>query len=156
VVLHGGPGSGTDRGRTRLLDPAAHRIVLFDQRGCGRSTPDVADPAVPLDAHTTHDLVADIERLRVHRLVTHCWRHAAWLADDELVIGARRLAGMPGVLVHGRADVSSPPEFAWRVHGAWPGSELVLVDGAGHGMAEGMIQAVVAATDRFRPPASPA
>lgn len=279
VVLHGGPGSGADRSWTRLLDPAAYRIVLFDQRGCGRSTPDVADPTVPLDGHTTHHLVADVERLREHlrvdrwlvlgaswgstlglayaqrhpqrvtaavlfsvcgttrreiawvtrgmrrhlpeewewfragvpqverdgdlveayarlladpdadvrdraarawcgweerhvtattghrvdrrfadpafrmrfaRLVTHVWRHAAWLGDDELVTDAARLTGIPGVLIHGRADVSSPPEFAWRVHRAWPGSELVLVDGGGHGADDVLITAVVAATDRFR------
>jgi proline iminopeptidase len=282
VVLHGGPGSGAGRSWTGLLDPSAYRIVLLDQRGCGRSIPDVADPAVPLDAHTTHDLVADLERLRDHlridrwlvlgaswgstlglayaqrhpravsaivlfsvcgttrgeidwitrgmrrylpeewerfrdavpradrdgdlaaayarlladrdadvrdraarewcaweerhvaattgprtdpryadpafrmrfaRLVTHCWRHAAWLSDHELVVGAARLAGIPGVLVHGRADISSPLDFAWQVHRAWPGSELVLVDGAGHGADEAMARAVVEATDRLRPPA---
>ncbi len=66
VVLHGGPGGGADRSWTGLFDPAICRIVLLDQRGCGRSTPDAADPAVPLDTNTTWHLIADLERLRAH------------------------------------------------------------------------------------------
>ena len=64
VVLHGGPGSGCTEGHRRLFDPAAYRLVLFDQRGCGRSTPHAGDPATGLSANTTAHLVADIERLR--------------------------------------------------------------------------------------------
>lgn len=66
VVLHGGPGSGSSAGRRRWFDPSAYRIVQFDQRGCGRSTPPVSDPATDLSTNTTHHLVADIERLREH------------------------------------------------------------------------------------------
>ncbi|MEU6558909.1 prolyl aminopeptidase [Nocardia nova] len=65
VFLHGGPGGGTDPAHRRFFDPAAYRIVLFDQRGCGRSTPHVAEGA-SLDTNTTWHLVADIERLRTH------------------------------------------------------------------------------------------
>lgn len=279
VILHGGPGSGSDRSWAGMFDPAVYRVVVFDQRGCGRSTPDAADPTVPLTTNTTHHLVDDLERLRAHlrierwlvfgvswgttlglayaqrhpravsavvlcsvsgttrrevewitrgmarflpeewerfaaavprvrrrgnlakayarlladpdpdvrdrtarewcaweerhvsattgprmdaryvdpafrmrsaRLVTHYWSHAAWLGDDELVRGAARLAGIPGVLVHGRADLSSPPEFARRVHDAWPGSELVLVDAGGHGPGGDLTRVIVAATDRLR------
>ena len=279
VVLHGGPGSGCAPGWRRCFDPEAYRIVLFDQRGCGRSTPGAGDQDAGLSANTTHHLVADIESLRRHlgvdrwlvlggswgstlalayaqrhpesvseivlfsvvttthrevewvtrdmgrilpaewarfrdgvpeaeregnlaeaygrllrdpdpavrekaardwcawedahvsigtdhgpdpayqdplfrlvfaRLVTHYWRHAAWLEDGELLRGAERLAGIPGVLVHGRRDVSGPPDIAWHLARAWPGSTLVLVDGAGHGAGHsGMSEAVVAATDRF-------
>ena len=66
VVLHGGPGSGCSPGWRRYFDPAAYRVVLFDQRNCGRSRPHAADPAVDLAANTTHHLLADIERLREH------------------------------------------------------------------------------------------
>jgi proline iminopeptidase len=61
VFLHGGPGAGTDPKQRRFFHPERYRIVLFDQRGCGRST-----PFASLEANTTWDLVADIERLRVH------------------------------------------------------------------------------------------
>ncbi|AYF77816.1 prolyl aminopeptidase [Nocardia yunnanensis] len=65
VFLHGGPGGGTSPYHRQFFDPAAYRIVVFDQRGCGRSTPHIADGA-SLEHNTTWDLVADIERLRTH------------------------------------------------------------------------------------------
>jgi proline iminopeptidase len=59
VFLHGGPGSGCSPKHRRLFDPARYRVLLFDQRGCGRSRPHAS-----LDNNTTWHLVADIERLR--------------------------------------------------------------------------------------------
>lgn len=59
VFLHGGPGAGCGKDHRRLFDPARYKILLFDQRGCGRSTPHAG-----LDANTTWHLVADIERFR--------------------------------------------------------------------------------------------
>lgn len=59
VFLHGGPGGGTSPLQRRLFDPALYDVLLFDQRGCGKSTPHAG-----LDANTTWHLVADIERLR--------------------------------------------------------------------------------------------
>lgn len=64
VVLHGGPGSGCTPWHRRLFDPAAYRIVLFDQRGCGRSTPHAGAAECDLSSNTTWHLVADLERLR--------------------------------------------------------------------------------------------
>jgi len=61
VFLHGGPGGGTSPNQRRYFDPTRYRIVLFDQRGCGRSTPHAS-----LEHNTTWHLVADIERLREH------------------------------------------------------------------------------------------
>lgn len=61
VFLHGGPGAGCSPKARRFFDPSRYRIVLFDQRGCGRSTPHAS-----LVANTTWHLVADIERLRLH------------------------------------------------------------------------------------------
>jgi proline iminopeptidase len=72
-------------------------------------------------------------RLGFARQVTHCWRHNSWLAPDEIVLNAPRLAGIPGSLIHGRLDVSSPLDAPWRIHQAWPGSELIIVDDEGHG-----------------------
>ncbi|PWU56605.1 prolyl aminopeptidase [Micromonospora sp. S4605] len=278
VVLHGGPGSGATPSWRRYFDPARYRVVLFDQRGCGRSRPHAADPAVDLSVNTTDHLVADIERLREHlgvdrwlvlgaswgstlglayaqrhparvselvlfsvvttsrrevewitrdmgrifpaewarfrdgvpaadrdgdladayarlladpdpavreraardwcawedthvgtvpghrpdprytdpvfrmafaRLVTHYWRHAAFLADGQLLREAGRLAGIPGVLLHGRLDISSPPEIPWRLAQAWPDARLELLDAAGHGSGHGIGERVLAALDEF-------
>lgn len=54
LAVHGGPGSGCVPGMRRLFNPDAYRIILFDQRGCGRSTPCASDPAVELSTNTTH------------------------------------------------------------------------------------------------------
>ena len=59
VFLHGGPGAGCSAAHRRLFDPSAYNVLLFDQRGCGRSTPHAG-----LEANTTWHLVGDIERLR--------------------------------------------------------------------------------------------
>jgi proline iminopeptidase len=66
VLLHGGPGSGSYPGQRRWFDPAAYRIVQFDQRGSGDSTPSVSDPMTDLSTNTTHHLIGDMERLRQH------------------------------------------------------------------------------------------
>ena len=61
VFLHGGPGGGTSPVYRQYFDPKIYRIIIFDQRGCGQST-----PFANLEHNTTWDLVADIERLRDH------------------------------------------------------------------------------------------
>ena len=66
VVLHGGPGSGCSPRFRRLFDPSAYRVVLFDQRGCGRSMPHASAPDADLATNNTANLIADIERLRLH------------------------------------------------------------------------------------------
>ena len=279
VVLHGGPGSGCTPSWRRYFDPAAYRIVLLDQRNCGRSTPHACEPDIDLSTNTTDFLISDVEQLRtqlgidrwlvfggswgstlglayaerhpehvseivlfsivgtsarevewitrdmgrifpaewarlrdgappadrdgslvdaysrllhdpdaavreraardwcawedVHvsvrsdrrpdpryddprfrmcfaRLVTHYWRHAAFMEDGALQRDIGKLAGIPGVLVHGRADVSSPPDIAWELAQDWPDAELFLVDDAGHGTRDaGVAELLIAATDRF-------
>ena len=262
VVLHGGPGSGCSPGMRRQFDPARYRIVLFDQRNAGRSTPWAGRAQVDLSSNTTAHLLADIERLREHlgierwlvwggswgvtlalayaqahpqrvselalaaitsadrwllrwitrdigrvfprewerfrdhvpaderdgdlaaaysrllhspdagvraraarswcqwedthvslapdaapslsvadpgfqlafaRLVTHYWSNGCFLDDGQLLRDAHRLAGIPGVMVHGRYDVSGPLDVAWQLAKAWPAGELVVLDDAGHG-----------------------
>jgi proline iminopeptidase len=66
VVVHGGPGSGCTPWHRRLFDPTGYRAVLFDQRGCGRSTPLASEPDADLSTNTTPHLVGDLERLREH------------------------------------------------------------------------------------------
>lgn len=278
VVLHGGPGSGCGPGYRRFFDPARYRIVLFDQRGCGRSIPHASDPGTDLAVNTTAHLLSDIEALRGHlaierwlvfglswgstlglvyaqqhpdrvtevvigmvvastrretdwitldmgrlfpqawerfrdgvpeadwdgdladayrrllssdepevrdraardwcawedthvsfgteptpdprfadprarmafaRLVTHYWAHDSFLDDRQVFRNIGRLHGIPGALVHGGRDVSSPVDVPWQLHRSWPGSELVVIDEGAHSAAHGMGDALCAATDRF-------
>ena len=274
VFLHGGPGGGTSPLQRRLFDPAAYRIVLFDQRGCGRSTPHVAT-AAPDEHNTTWHLVADMEALRAHlgierwqlfggswgatlalayaqthpdrvtemvlrgvfmlrrseldwlyrggagalfpeewekfaalvpegdvldgyrallddparaaeavaawsawegaivsltpnpglaatyaeprfaiaftKLALHYFSHGGWLAEDQLLRDAGKLAGIPGRIVQGRYDVVCPPVTAWELHRAWPDSKLTIVPRAGHAVTDmGVLDALIDATDEFR------
>jgi proline iminopeptidase len=88
-------------------------------------------------------------RLRFARLVTHYFRHAAFLGEDQLLRDAATLDGIPGVLIHGRLDVSSPLETAWQLAQCWRTSELKILDDAGHGGGDTFITAVVGALNRF-------
>ncbi len=72
-------------------------------------------------------------RLGFARQVTHCWRNDSWLAPDEIVSNTGRLAGIPGWLIHGRLDLSSPLDAPWQIHQAWPGSKFIVIDDEGHG-----------------------
>ena len=67
VFVHGGPGGGSSPLHRRFFDPARYRIVLYDQRGCGRSAPHASAPDADLSSNTTWHLVDDLERLRLHR-----------------------------------------------------------------------------------------
>ncbi len=261
LFLHGGPGSGCSPGQRRLIDPAVHRAVLFDQRGSGKSTPLDLATAPDLGLNTTPHLISDIEalremlgierwavvlgmswgttlglayalahperigglvlalvtttsrdevdwitegvgrifpeewhrfrslvpdelrnlrlvdayaemlfdpvmqetaayewcrwedahvslapghrpsphyddpvfRLRFARLVTHYWRNSAFLDDAPILERAHELDGIPGVLIHGRYDVSSPLEVPWRLARSWKTSRLEVMSDAGHG-----------------------
>lgn len=66
VVLHGGPGSGCSPWYRQLFDPNAYRLVLFDQRNCGRSRPHASVLDTDLTSNTTAHLIADMEQLRQH------------------------------------------------------------------------------------------
>jgi proline iminopeptidase len=276
VFLHGGPGGGTGPNMRRFFDPAHYRVVLFDQRGCGRST-----PRAELAENTTWHLVADIERLREHlgvdrwivfggswgstlalayaerhpervralvlrgifllrrfelewfyqqgaslvfpdhwedflapipevergdlisayhrrltgpdpvvrleaarawarweartsflrgnadyvasfdddahalefaRIEAHYFVHGGFFeTEDQLLRDAHRLAGIPGVIVHGRYDLVCPLRNAWDLKRAWPGAELRIVPDAGHSAFEpGNAAALVEAMDALR------
>jgi proline iminopeptidase len=88
-------------------------------------------------------------RLRFARLVTHYWRHAAFLEEDQLLREASRLNGIPGALIHGRYDVSSPLETAWRLSRQWTTSRLQVLADTGHGGGETFLAAIVDALARF-------
>ena len=89
-------------------------------------------------------------RLQRGRIVTHYFRHAAWLAEGQLLAGAGRLAGIPAVLVQGMLDPQGPPHTAEELAAAWLGAELTLIGNEGHATSGiGMSDAIVAALNGF-------
>jgi len=274
LFLHGGPGAGCQAWNRRFFDPERYRIVLFDQRGAGKST-----PHAHLEGNTTQALVADIETLReflgierwvvfggswgstlglayaeahpsaviglilrgiflcrdqdihwfyqdgashvypdywadyvkvipeaergdfvsaYHRRLTgsdelarmaaakawsvweglcatlrpnqsvadhfsdphvalalarieaHYFVNKSFMQPHQLLSDARRLGGIPGVIVHGRYDMVCPLDNAFALHEAWPEAELQIIRDAGHSGAEpGIVDALVRATNDF-------
>ncbi|MEE4424146.1 prolyl aminopeptidase [Streptomyces bugieae] len=290
LVVHGGPGSGCKASARQYFDPDRYRVVLFDQRGCGRSTPHAGDPATDLRHNTTPHLLSDMERLRRHlgierwllfggswgstlilayaqrhpervseivipgvtttrrsetdwlyrgvgrffpeawerfrdgaaqgarcgervesagagggdlvaayarlmddpdpgvreraaadwcawedavlsmephgsanpygdrptaarlalvRICAHYFSHGAWLEEGVLLREAGRLAGIPGVLIHGRQDLSSPLDTAWELARTWTDARLIVIDDAGHKGSGRTRAEVIGALDRF-------
>lgn len=279
VLVHGGPGQGSAPNMRRGCDPARYRLVLFDQRGCGRSVPHASDPATDMRYNTTDHLVGDMERLREHlgidrwlvtggswgttlalvyaeryphrvseillsaisttrrseidwlyrgvgrffpeewdrfragagkagqdgdliaayaglmespdpqvrnraarnwirwedtvlslepgvvptargdvanddelafvRICTHYDLHAAWLEEGAVIRDAARLAGIPGVMIHGRLDLSCPADTAWELARSWPGVELLIDDHSGHRGSSVKREWMLSAFDKF-------
>jgi len=88
-------------------------------------------------------------RLLFATLVIHYWKHAAFIPEG-LLAGMDRIAHIPAVLIHGRLDVSGPLVTPWRLHQAWPASELLVFDDEGHG-GEQMMDTLVASGEKFAP-----
>jgi proline iminopeptidase len=97
VFLHGGPGGGIDPVYRRYFDPQGWRVVLFDQRGCGRST-----PHAELRENTTWHLVRDIEQLRQH-LGIDCWAvfGGSWGSTLALVYSQSHPEACTGLILRG-------------------------------------------------------
>jgi len=112
LFLHGGPGAGCTATHRRFFDPRHYRIVLFDQRGAGRSTPqgEIAD-------NTTDHLVADIERLREH-LGIERWMvfGGSWGSTLALVYGIAHPERCAGFVLRG-VFLGSQAELDWFLHG---------------------------------------
>lgn len=84
------------------------------------------------------------------RLVTHYWSNDCFLTSgNEILSNMTALKGVPGVLIHGRFDLSSPLDSAWSLHRAWPTSELIVLGDGGHG-GRGFAEARTAALTRLR------
>ena len=117
IVLHGGPGSGCTSWQPRLFDPEAYRIVLFDQRNCGRSTPHASGPDIDLSNNTTPNLIADIERLREHLRVDR-WlvTGGSWGSALALAYGEQHPDRVTGMVVWG-VNSARRSEFDWLFRG---------------------------------------
>jgi proline iminopeptidase len=89
--------------------------------------------------------------LALARICAHYFSHGAWLEEGELLANAGRLAGIPGVLLHGRHDLGGPVGVAWELAQAWPDAELVVVEDSGHTGSDTFRRLAVEATDRFAP-----
>lgn len=113
LFLHGGPGSGCSPRHRELFDLSRFRVVLFDQRGCGRST-----PRGSLVANTTDHLVADIERLRTHLGIAR-WlvSGGSWGATLALAYCARHPDSCVGAVLRG-IFLARREDIAWFFEGA--------------------------------------
>lgn len=105
--------------------------------------------AEPSGAPNPYSDRPDDALLALVRLCSHYFAHAAWLQEGVLLRDAGRLAGIPGVLVDGRLDLSSPLDTAWELARTWPDAELIVVDDAGHKGSDTMRERVLEALDRF-------
>ena len=117
VVLHGGPGSGCSTTARRYFDPTVYRVVLFDQRGCGRSMPHASQPNADLGANTTDHLLADIELLR-ESLGIDRWLvfGASWGSTLGLAYAQRHKRRVSGMVLAGVATTSRW-EIDWITNG---------------------------------------
>ena len=108
VVVHGGPGAGCEPFQRRFFDPERYRIILFDQRGCGRST-----PHAELINNTTQDLVADMEHIRQHLGIDR-WIlfGGSWGSTLALVYAQAHPDRVSGMILRG-IFLCSPREIAW-------------------------------------------
>lgn len=108
VFLHGGPGGGTEPRHRQFFDPAVYRIVLLDQRGCGKST-----PFASLEANTTWHLVADIERVRQH-LGIEAWQvfGGSWGSTLALAYAETHPERVTELVLRG-IFLTRPWEIAW-------------------------------------------
>jgi proline iminopeptidase len=87
--------------------------------------------------------------LAMVRICAHYDVHGAWLEEGALLRDAGRLAGIPGVLIHGRLDLSCPLDTAWELARAWPDAELVALTDSGHLGSDSKRRSLLAALDRF-------
>lgn len=112
VFLHGGPGAGASPDHRRFFDPAHYRIVIFDQRGAGRST-----PLGELSLNTTPHLIADIEALREHLGIERwCVFGGSWGSTLALAYAEAHPERVNGLILRG-IFLCSPDEVDWFIHG---------------------------------------
>ncbi len=145
-------GIGYHRGRGRLIDAYAQLMThpeAATRDAASRAWVEWEDHHISIGARGLHRNAAwdDDEYRQVFAiLVTHYWANDAFLRPP-ILDQTERLSGIPGTLIHGRLDVSGPALAAWRLHQAWPGSELIVEENEGHG-GEAMVNAWALANSR--------
>jgi proline iminopeptidase len=98
-----------------------------------------------IERFTDPDFAIAIARIENHYMAEH-----GWLDEGQLLRGAEKLRGIPGVIVQGRHDCCTPPRAAWALHKAWPEAELNIIPDGGHSFDEpGVLDGLIRATDRF-------
>jgi proline iminopeptidase len=117
LVVHGGPGSGCSTGVRRLFDPARYRVVLFDQRGCGRSTPHASDPSTDLSSNTTAHLLADMELLRRHLGIDRWLLHGGSWGSTLILAYAERHPERVSEIVIASVTTTRRSEIEWLYGG---------------------------------------
>jgi proline iminopeptidase len=110
------------------------------------------DAVISLEPNGKPDMYSnrpDDAKLAFVRICAQYYSNGAWLEEGALLRDAGRLAGIPGVLVHGRHDLGAPLITAWELAKVWPDAELVIVEDSGHTGSTAMNQALRDALDRF-------
>ena len=117
LVVHGGPGIGCTERMRRAFDPERYRIVLFDQRGAGRSRPHASDPSADMRSNTTHHLIADMEHLRRHLEIDR-WLLSGGSWGTTLALAyAERFPERVSELVLANVTLSRKREIDWLYGG---------------------------------------
>jgi len=118
LVLHGGPGSGCTPRHRQLFDPDAYRVVLFDQRQCGRSTPHASEATTSLATNTTQHLLGDVELLRQHLDVGRWVVYGNSWGSTLALAYAEEHPERVSALILSAVTMTRPAEIDWLYRGA--------------------------------------
>ncbi len=102
-----------------------------------------------LGAPGQYSAKSDAAMMAMTRICAHYFANAAWLEEGQLLREAHRLTGIPGILIHGRLDLSGPVRTAWELSKVWSDAELQIIEDSGHTGSPAMRQAVLEAVRRF-------
>ena len=102
------------------------------------------------DLKMLEEFTEDQHAIAIARIENHYMLHKGWLEEGQLLQGASKLRGIPGVIVQGRHDCCTPPRAAWELKQAWPEVDLQIIPDGGHLYTEpGILDGLIRATDRF-------
>lgn len=146
--VHGGPGSGSSLGARKTFDPDHYLTVVFDQRGCGRSTPNASDPTTDMSVNTTQHLVADMERLREHLGIDRWGLYGGSWGSTLSIAYAQAHPDRVSDVILVSVTTTRRSEIDWLYHGVgrfFPAQWQAFVDG----VPEAAAPADVASGDIF-------